>query len=85
MDCLTKPTYEKKLVVILAGYETQIHQLLRVNPGLSSRFPASFDFANLTPLDCVSLLETLLRQQNAKFDSLGEIAVDLLVPRLNDI
>ncbi len=34
----TKPKYMEKIVVILAGYTHQIDELLRINPGLSSRF-----------------------------------------------
>ena len=39
VDSLTKPQFFGKLVVILAGYTENMNKLLKVNPGLSSRFP----------------------------------------------
>ena len=79
VDCLTKERYAKKLIVILAGYNTEINQLLGANPGLSSRFPAAIDFANLSPADCWNLLQSQLRQQKDKMDSGGRAKVDLTV------
>jgi hypothetical protein len=38
VDSLTKPQFFGKLVVILAGYTDNINRLLKVNPGLCSRF-----------------------------------------------
>jgi hypothetical protein len=35
VECLTKPKFMEKIVVILAGYTHQIDDLLRVNPGRS--------------------------------------------------
>lgn len=41
VDCVTKPKFAGKLIVILAGYDQNINQLMSVNPGLTSRFPES--------------------------------------------
>ncbi|KAF2220946.1 AAA domain-containing protein [Elsinoe ampelina] len=62
VDCLTKPRYKGKMLVMLAGYEHEINHLLGVNPGLSSRFPEEIMFANLTPEDCLTLLMKRLLQ-----------------------
>ncbi len=43
-------------MVVLAGYEDEINQLLDTNPGLTSRFPVSFAFPSLTPEQCFELL-----------------------------
>lgn len=38
VDTMTKPKFAGKLVIILAGYDNDMNNLLRVNEGLSSRF-----------------------------------------------
>ncbi len=63
VDCTTKTRYHKKLVIILAGYEGDMNQLLSANEGLTSRFPETIDFASLAPPDCVKLLEATLAVQ----------------------
>ncbi|PNY26752.1 NFX1-type zinc finger-containing protein 1 [Tolypocladium capitatum] len=78
VDCLTKETYYKKLVVILAGYEADINRLMAINPGLSSRFPEVIRFRALTPEECVFLLFQLLGAQKANLHNRG-IALDLAI------
>lgn len=56
VDCITKPQFLNKLVIILAGYEDEINKLMNANPGLSSRFPESVDFQVLDPSACYQLL-----------------------------
>lgn len=56
VDILTKPSYVGKMIVILAGYDSDMNQLLAVNPGLSSRFPETIAFKNMTPKDCIEVL-----------------------------
>ncbi|KAK1749921.1 helicase required for RNAi-mediated heterochromatin assembly 1 [Echria macrotheca] len=63
VDCITKERYQKKLIIILAGYDADINRLLSVNAGLSSRFPAVVDFKPLPPQDCVSLMHRLLKKK----------------------
>jgi hypothetical protein len=64
VDCLTKPKFMGKLVVILAGYTDQIDELLRINPGLSSRFPEEVVFENMAPEKCLELLDREIREQD---------------------
>lgn len=65
VDCLTKPKFAQKLVVILAGYDDDINRLMAQNPGLTSRFPEAVVFAGLKPIDCWDLLgQCLRRRQN---------------------
>jgi ATPase family associated with various cellular activities (AAA) len=61
VDCLTKPKYAQKLIVILAGYDDDINRLMAQNPGLTSRFPEAIIFRGLKPTDCLDLLIQLLR------------------------
>lgn len=61
VDCLTKPKYAQKLIVILAGYDDDINRLMAQNPGLTSRFPEAIIFHGLEPAECLDLLIQLLR------------------------
>ncbi|KAI0434472.1 P-loop containing nucleoside triphosphate hydrolase protein [Xylaria sp. FL1042] len=63
VDCLTKPKYMGKIVVILAGYNNQIDELLRLNPGLSSRFHEEVVFENMNPEKCLELLYRQIKKQ----------------------
>jgi SpoVK/Ycf46/Vps4 family AAA+-type ATPase len=38
-----------RLVVVMAGYPDPMDQLIRSNPGLSSRFQRTFSFPDYTP------------------------------------
>jgi stage V sporulation protein K len=48
------------MVVVLAGYEAQIEDLLAVNPGLKSRFSERLLFPDFTAEDAVQLLKQQL-------------------------
>lgn len=62
VDCITKPRFLNKLVVILAGYDAEINRMLEVNPGLSSRFADSVNFERLNAESCYQLLRTTLEK-----------------------
>lgn len=66
VDCITKPKFRQKLIIILAGYDNDINRLMAINPGLTSRFPESIPFNGLNPEDCVQLLTTLLQSRKDK-------------------
>ena len=66
VDCVTKPKFARKLIIILAGYDADINRLMTINPGLTSRFPASMSFAALSPADSLALLTKLLEKQKTK-------------------
>ncbi|KAL6872062.1 P-loop containing nucleoside triphosphate hydrolase protein [Trichoderma novae-zelandiae] len=72
VDCVTKPKYQGKLIIILAGYEHDINRLLSVNPGLTSRFPETIDFKPLKPDACFRLLVDLLRKRKTELASRGK-------------
>jgi len=63
VDILTKPTYLGKIIVILAGYDDDMNQLLAVNSGLSSRFPETISFKNMSPEHCLKVLQLELQQK----------------------
>lgn len=63
VDLLTKPTFMDKIVVILAGYDKDINNLISVNPGLASRFPEQIVFRNMSPEHCMAVLKRSLEEE----------------------
>lgn len=61
-DLLTKPQFKGKLVVVLAGYEDQMDEMMSVNPGLASRFPETITFEALTSKQCMGILAKQIQQ-----------------------
>lgn len=51
------------MVVVLAGYEHDIDELMKSNPGLASRFPETIHFKNLGVDESCVLLESSLRTE----------------------
>lgn len=75
VDNITKPKFAGKLVVILAGYEEDMNNLLRVNQGLSSRFGEEISFPSLSPVYCLQLLENTLKQSQIAFPSMEDSTI----------
>lgn len=67
-DSLKKPRFVGKIIVILAGYEDSMNELLSVNQGLSSRFSEGVDFTNMEPEDCWRLLRQYLEKTGIVID-----------------
>ena len=68
VDCLTKPEFKGKLVVILAGYPDDITGLMSANSGLSSRFPESVEFESFSSEQCVRLLQKKVGEKEWNLD-----------------
>ena len=79
VDSLTKPTYMGKMLVVLAGYEGQMNELLKVNPGLSSRFPEEIIFQNMSPENALELLRQKLRKSEIEIETTNH---DEIIPRV---
>ncbi|KKZ62783.1 hypothetical protein EMCG_02894 [[Emmonsia] crescens] len=62
VDSLTKTKYAGRMIVILAGYDADMNQLLSVNQGLSSRFAEEIVFTNMLPKQCLLLLQQRLKK-----------------------
>lgn len=56
VKCLTDPDFKEKMVVIFAGYESDIDDMLRANQGLQSRFQEKIVFHDFSPDKTRSLL-----------------------------
>lgn len=82
VDNITKPKFAGKLVVILAGYDNDMNNLLRVNEGLSSRFADEISFPSLSPAYCLQLLKDKLMQSQIDFPSMQDPTIyqELLEP-----
>ena len=63
VDCITKPKFAQKLVIILAGYDADINRLMSINPGLTSRFPETVTFRGFSPNECLELFTKLLKKK----------------------
>ena len=72
VDLLTKPKFMGKIVVILAGYEKEINELIAINPGLSSRFSEEIVFSNMSPGHCLQILERTLDQKEIQAPTLRD-------------
>ncbi|KAJ7035052.1 P-loop containing nucleoside triphosphate hydrolase protein [Mycena alexandri] len=68
---LTQPKYQSKIVVILAGYDAEMNDLLAVNTGLSSRFSETLVFANMSAEKCLQVLKRELEKGNVHLDDSG--------------
>ncbi|THH18626.1 hypothetical protein EW146_g2397 [Bondarzewia mesenterica] len=69
---LTQERYRAKLVVIIAGYDQEMNDLLSVNTGLSSRFPEEIVFQNMNPAQCLEVLKKKLRKQSIQVGALED-------------
>ncbi|KAF8553248.1 P-loop containing nucleoside triphosphate hydrolase protein [Imleria badia] len=69
---MTHERFMNKLVIILAGYDHQMNELLAVNPGLSSRFSEEIIFQNMSSEQCLELLDKDLQKNQ------------IVVPELSD-
>lgn len=52
------------LIVILAGYEDKMKQLIQTNPGLHDRFPLQFHFDDYSPTELEEMAHRLLQKRH---------------------
>ena len=72
VDQLTKPKYMDKMIVVLAGYAGEINKLLSANPGLSSRFSEEIIFHNMSPVQCLEILERTVQKGSIQTPTLTD-------------
>jgi len=70
LEAMTSLKY-KGLVIIIAGYKQQIHQMLNQNPGLKSRFNNFYSFEDWAPEDCVEYFASKLSEGDYIMDISG--------------
>ena len=69
---LTNEKFMGKIVVILAGYDQDMNRLMSVNTGLSSRFPETIYFPNMSPEQCLKLLDQELAKDKTSLPALHD-------------
>lgn len=69
---LTHEKFIGKVVVILAGYDRDMNRLMGVNTGLSSRFPETITFRDMSPEHCLKLLDSNLKKNNIHLAALHD-------------
>ncbi|KAK0489353.1 P-loop containing nucleoside triphosphate hydrolase protein [Armillaria novae-zelandiae] len=84
VDLLTQDRIKGKIVVILAGYDEDINELLSVNRGLSSRFPEEIVFQNLRPEECLAILSKQLKKKDVVLPGVDDRTSETSV-RLSEI
>ncbi|KAK7743081.1 hypothetical protein SLS62_010714 [Diatrype stigma] len=73
VDAMTKPRYVGNMVVILAGYTSDMEKLLDSNQGLRSRFATHINFPHMEPHHCFSHLTQQLGKLNIKVGNSREV------------
>ena len=64
LNNLTLPDFmDGNTVVILAGYEKDMHKMLEKNAGLKSRFTSYVKFEDMSPEKCASIVSGVLKAQ----------------------
>lgn len=84
VDCMTKERYAHKLVIVLAGYERDMNQLMRTNEGMRGRFKEMV-FPNMKPQDCLRLLQRMLDEKKIKILRPAKVEVQGEVVNLFDM
>ncbi|KZT25319.1 P-loop containing nucleoside triphosphate hydrolase protein [Neolentinus lepideus HHB14362 ss-1] len=69
---LTQKRFQGKLIVILAGYEQEMNKLLGINTGLASRFSEELLFPNLSPEQCLEVLQRKLAEEGIQISALED-------------
>lgn len=80
---LTSEDYKGRLIVILAGYESDINDMLNVNQGLRSRFSENLHFDNFTVDMSIKLLKQKI--QNGISSEFSEDAINSLPELFNEL
>ncbi|KAI0030555.1 P-loop containing nucleoside triphosphate hydrolase protein [Vararia minispora EC-137] len=69
---LTHEDFRGKLIVVLAGYDKDMDQLLTVNTGLASRFTEEIIFPHFSPQRCFDILAMQVKKENIQAPELEQ-------------
>lgn len=92
IDTMVKNMEENKdnLIIILAGYKSEMNWFLETNPGLRSRFPIHIDFPDYDIPELLKIAEIMLNKrqyqftEEAKLELEGYLQNDVLKDHLNN-
>eukprot|EP00919_Chromeraceae_sp_WS-2016_P034909 GHVR01082672.1.p1 GENE.GHVR01082672.1~~GHVR01082672.1.p1 ORF type:complete len:2320 (+),score=323.74 GHVR01082672.1:1195-8154(+) len=77
---MTLEEVKGKTVIIMAGYEKEIEDLMKSNPGLKSRFTETVYFENFSSEASVALVKNLLNKQSMMLTKDAAEAIDKVMP-----
>ncbi|VDC00512.1 unnamed protein product [Peniophora sp. CBMAI 1063] len=69
---LTQDAFQGKFIVILAGYDKEMDQLMTVNIGLASRFQEEILFAHFSPDRCLRILAQEIKKAQVRSPELEQ-------------
>jgi len=77
---LEEKKYKGNIVVILAGYEDDINEMMDENQGMRSRFATTFRFNDMSTGDCATIIANKLKKEfRCEFgDGLRQILIDCI-------
>ncbi len=83
IDTLVKAVedYRDKFIVILAGYKQEMHDLLKANVGLESRFTKVIEFPDYSEDELLEIAKKMAKEQHYRFSEEGEIAFREMISR----
>lgn len=69
IDTIVKHVEDKQhdFIVILAGYSSEMHYFIRMNPGLASRFPIVVNFPDYSTEELLEISEKMLKDKQYKW------------------
>lgn len=60
--------HKNNLILILAGYEEEMTNFLKINPGLKSRFPIHIDFPDYNISELLAIGDQMLKEREYELD-----------------
>ncbi|MFD3450010.1 right-handed parallel beta-helix repeat-containing protein [Microbacteriaceae bacterium 4G12] len=81
IDVLIKAMEDRRddLVVILAGYEVEMQQLMEMNPGFESRIPYNITFPNYSSDEITQIIKLQLTSKQFHFNEQAEHVLDQVI------
>lgn len=79
LTVLSEP--DPDMIIIMAGYEDKMNNMLRTNPGLKDRFPLNFTFENYNEDELMEIACNLLEKDNYKLTDAARDRLHLLMEK----
>ena len=79
LTVLSEP--DPDMIIIMAGYEDKMNNMLKTNPGLKDRFPLNFTFENYNEDELMEIACSLLEKDNYKLTDAARDRLHLLMEK----